>query len=464
MPVITQNRNQQAGLVKAAPTADLPVPLESARISSPAFRGVAVDLKWVNRTDLLTNIAGSSWVLKDYYSQVLDTDSQLSGQQLTVSGAYQQYRKIKLMEMKVQQPLSTSQTDQTKGMNLEGSSVVYPFLIPNEGDMFTADIGEGKIGVFRVNLTTKKSIFKEACYEIAYQLDTDQDDKRADLDAKTIETYVFWKDNLAIGKNPLLLTTQHQALLTVGEAYEVLCKQYFKRFFSNEYCTMLVPGQLLSTYDHFIVDFLLKMNLTDDCPEIRYVKELAVEGYPAMQMPSIWTALLERNAVWLKTAFKQAGAVPTVIFSAIPLVNSIRYTGIKMAMMPTDADLVTDVFLQERNCPVPASPLDQGPAPMGGMYRMVQAVNIAQVDGDAEGTIKPIDPNYYVFSQAFYERSDNLSTLEGVVWQFLEREPMDVESLVATADLWPTWGLLEQFYYIPVLMCLMRSILMGEGQ
>lgn len=461
MPLITQNPNKQAGLVKASPSADLPQPIVTQKISAPAYKGVAVDLRWVNRADLLTHVEGSSWTV-DYYSQVLNADSPLSGQQLSVDGAYQQYQKICGMELKVQTPLTTSQDPDTKGMGLEGTSIVYPFMIPNEGDMFVADIGEGKKGVFRLTMTTKKSIFEQACYEIEYSLDTDQPDKIADLDDKTVRTVFFHKDFMTQGKDPLLVTSEHDTWLRMREVYEVLVQQYFQRFFSDEYKTLLVPQQTQTTYDPFIVDFLLKQFDTQDSQEIRFVKELHLGGDPAMECHNFWTALAARNPAYLRTAFMQAGVVTTRVFNAAPLVNSIRYTGIARSVYPTDAQLVINNHMQNAGCPVSVTEMDKGAPPVGGLYKMVEAVNIATVS-TTEGTIKPVlTDSYYVLSEDFYKKRVGMSTFEDVVWQYLERKAIDTQALAATADLWPTWGHLEQFYYIPILMQMLRSVLRGE--
>lgn len=464
MPLITQNPNLQAGLVKASASQDLPQPVRSQRIADPKFKGVAVDMRWLNRTDLLTYVEGSSWIV-DYYSQVLDTDSQLSGQQLSVDPAYQQYTKIVKLELKVQQALVTSQTDDTKGMVMEGSSIVFPLrdVIPNEGDMFVVDIGEGEKGVFRVTQTVKKSIFKEACYEISYSIDTDQDDKQEDLDRKVVKTVFFHKDRMQMGKDPLLIRSEHDVLLRTQDVYDVLCRQYFKLFFSDEYKTLLVPLQRQSTYDYFLVDFLLDTFTTEDSEEIRYVRRLAMGGDPVFECHHFWTILKNRNPAYLKTAFKQVGAVSTKVLSAVPLINGIKYTGILNTVYPLDPQLVINNHMQTSRCSPLASPLETQEPPTGGLYQMIESLNTANLTPE-EGTLKPVlQDAYYVLSKSFYDHDlETMDTFERFVWEYLEGKPMDAAALVATAEIWPTWGRMEQFYYIPILMHLLKSVIYGE--
>lgn len=467
MPIISNNPNSQAGLVKASPSADTPNPVRTTHIADPKFKGVAVDTRWVNRSNLLTHVEGYSWVLKAYYSQVLNSDSQLSGQQVTVSAQYQPYKKINGMELKVQSPLTTSQDDASKGMNMQGSSLIYPnTVIPNEGDMMVADIGEGRLGVFRVTDTIKKTIYENAVYEIEYSINSDETLRVEDLDAKVVEEVYFHKEYLTLGRDPLLVNSEHNNLLAIQEVYDALARQYFQRFFSDEYKTLLIPLQQQSTYDYFLVDFLLSQFDTTDSQEIRYIRKLAMGGDPAMQSHSLWTALKERDPVYLKTAFQKAGVVTTKIFVSTSLVNSIRYTGIPRAIYPIDAQLVINNQMRNNACgnlvtPL-IEPLQHDAPPMGGLYQMVEAITIANAT-PGEGTVKPVATDeYYVLSEDFYKKTAGMSTLESVVWKFLEREPMDVTQLVGTAKLWPTWGYLEQCYYIPILMHLMKSIIQGD--
>jgi hypothetical protein len=205
--------------------------------------GPTIDARWTPRSSLLTHIGGSSWVV-NYYAQVLDKDSNLSGQQYTKNPVYQSYKKIVNLEIKVQTPLNTDQDDANKEMNVTGSGTLYPSVIPNEGDMFLADIGEGRKAVFRITSSRKNSIFKEACYDISYTLDTDNIDKQLDLEQKTIVTYYFHKDFLINGNNPLVIKSDMDTLVNLKKVYDIMLYQYFKRFYSNEFKTLIKQAQL----------------------------------------------------------------------------------------------------------------------------------------------------------------------------------------------------------------------------
>lgn len=457
MPVITQNPNDDAGLVKASPIADPPQPVNSVAIASPRAQTVTVDTRWINRADLLTYVAGSIWVV-DYYSQVLNTDSQLSGNQLSVDSPYQQYKLIKGLQLRVTNPLQTAQTDESKGMELTGVSILPPLLIPNEGDMFTADLGEGVTGLFRVNLTTKKSIYKEACYEIEYAIDTDAEDKRANLDAKTIQTVYYHKDFLTIGRDPLIVPERHDALLRLSEVYETLTDQYFTRFFSREFATLLVPDQAATTYDPYLVDYLLQQFDTGDSDKIRHIRQLAMGSDKTRDAYSLWDAISLRDPSYLINAFKQVGTVSTGIFYSFPLVNTIRYSGIARSVYPQEARFQPTRY-EPDSTPITV-PLDT--ASVVATYPMAEDENIAEATPGGGSFQSAMVGGYYVLSQKFYDKAVGMNTLEGVLWNYLDRKPMDAVSLLATVRNWQSWAPLDQFYYVPIFMALIRSVLRGE--
>jgi hypothetical protein len=182
MPIATDNEDQEILI-----SIDPPVQVNSISITDSSNESIAVDNRDTPRINLLTHIVGSSWVV-DYYSQVLNTNSQLSGQQLSVSAVYQQYKKINNLEIKVTSALTSSQ-DEQKNMSVTGEATLFPFIIPNDGDMFIADIGNGKKAVFTITRTTKLSIYKQACYTISYVLDSESLIKIDDLNAKVVENY-----------------------------------------------------------------------------------------------------------------------------------------------------------------------------------------------------------------------------------------------------------------------------------
>lgn len=462
MALVTGDSLRTEGIIKANPLTLPSSAVNTVLVNDKNFKSTIVDLKWEPRINLLTHIEGSSWVV-DYYSQIINTDSNLSGQQFTKNAVYQSYTLIKDMEMKVSTPLSTSQDSETKAMTVTGGAILYPFIIPNEGDMFVADIGEGKKGVFRVTDSVKKSIFKEACYEISYGLNSDDNTNNIfDLNEKVVKTYFFHKDFLTYGQNPLLISSDNNVLINLDKSYRILAEQYFKKFFSNEFKTIMVPAQNFTVYDHFLVDYLLSEFSTRDSQEIRHVKKLNVDDDLTMKCDSFWKALKCRDVSYLNTTFNKVGLLNTRQFTNDPVLEGIRYTGIEKVIYPSDASVTVDYTQLAQNRILDLETLKPSPILPGSDNAMVRAINLR---GTIEQVVESIYPvtvdNYYVLSQNFYNKNATQSVLESAVWDYLEHKPTDYAQLLDTSKAYFKWGVLEQFYYIPIIMTLIRSTIRG---
>lgn len=460
MPLVTNDDHNPRGLTTASPVPIVPPPIETVRVSTDDYRTATVDAKWTPRSSLLTHIGGSSWIV-NYYAQILDTDSNLSGQQYTKNPVYQSYKKIINLEIKVQTPLNTDQDDANKEMNVTGSGILYPSVIPNEGDMFTADIGEGKIGVFRITSSRKNSIFKEACYDTSYVLDTDNADKILDLNQKTIVTYYFHKDFLTTGSNPLVIKNEMDTLVNLKKVYDIMLYQYFKRFFSHEYKTLVVPSQIKPTYDHYLTKYLLSMFGTQEAHELAYIRVLNLDEDRVSHCDTLWDALKMKDTALLNTAFTKAGLVSALSYSRTPTYNGIRYSGMGTVVYPknpyvsVDHSYVNNVKIIETNL------VASGDAATTSNV-LIRAVNLKELDSDIGDDLYPVTvDDYYVLSSNFYNNTSTQSTLESIVTAYINRSQIDIDQLYNTARNFHKWGSLEQFYYVPIIMTLIRSTLKG---
>ena len=460
MPLVTNDEYHPNGLTSASPVPTVPPQIETVRVSTDDYKTAVVDTKWVPRSSILTHIEGSSWVV-DYYAQILDTDSNLSGQQYTKNPVYQSYKKIANLELKVKTALNTDQDDANKEMNVTGDAVLYPSIIPNEGDMFVADIGEGKSAVFRVNSSKKNSIFKEACYDIAYVLDTDNNDKKLDLEQKTSIVYYYHKDYLLNGSNPLILKNEMDTLLNLKKVYDIMLYQYFRRFFSHEFKTLLVPSQLMPTYDSYLTSYVLSMFGTQEAPELAYIRALNMDEDRVAKCDSIWSALKFKDISLLNTAFTKAGLISSLAFSRAPTYNGIRYSGVGAVVYPKNPYVTVDGSYVN-SVKTTSSELQASSDAATASNVLVRAVNLRQLDDDLGDNLYPVTvDDYYVLSANFYNNTNTQSTLETAVTAYINNNQVDADQLYNTAKNFHTWGSLEQFYYLPIVMTLIRSILKG---
>lgn len=448
MPLITTNKSNS--IINPTGT-NTPTILPTISIDEAKVKSVFVDTQWTPKAHLLTHIEGSSWTV-EYYSQAITPDSALSGQQYTVSSIYQQYRRIHKLEMKVSSPLSTSQNDETKEMEVQGNSILYPFLVPNEGDMFIADIGQGREAIFRITGTTKRSIFNEACYEINYILDNDDADKIVALRAKAIEDNFFHKEKLTVGSTPLVKKKEHDAVLQLEKHYAFMLHRYFTKFYSKEYSTLIIPDQQYTIYDSFLTEFVLAT--LDSTAHYNYIhtKKLQTNEDEYLKADNLLTALLHRDVGRFNYAFTKTGLVSITSFLKNPTLNGLFYSGARYVVYPRDFTLynntaksLSDINLVDSNNPLSNNVL-------------LSDLNTREITDISAVGIYPIDNNTgYILSNNFYQRTNNLSNLEDLCWKYLEYETLDIEQLLDTTGRFDQWSSLSQFYYAPIVMLLIKN-------
>jgi len=450
-------------------------------IAKPEYKGVTVDTKMIPVSSLLSHVEGSSWIV-NYYSQVLNKDNASAGQGLGTNPIHQQYRLINSMELKVTSPLSNSQDPESKSMVVTGSATLYPFIIPNEGDIFLADIGSGREGVFQITNVTRLSISTQTCHTIDYNLiDYSNTTRRTDLALKVVQTFYYQKDFLLHGQNPLLFEEDYVVVKNLQNSYRHICDSYFRTFFSREYSILLVPLQSTPTYDHYHTEALLRNFSTWDSEEIRYIRKLNVDDDSVMRATQIWDVIFTKNISLLNNCFTKVGKVYSSQFSSEPLHEGVRYSGVKELMYPLDPTVTVDFgytpvvkTVNGTAINIPNTSLKTA----GGYLAQLRPKTLEDVidrtlagfDQIGDKAIYNQSPlihpvlidNYYVFSRAFYE-NDQLpgkqSVLEVLTRQYIGGKDLDIQAIKRLVDNIPQWNPLDQFYYIPIILFLIKSII-----
>lgn len=449
-----------------------PTPEDPVKIETPAYRGITVDTEYVPSSALLAFIEGSRWTV-EYYSQVLDAHNEPQQQILDRDAPWQQYRHLKGMELKVAQDLSYDEDPTTRVMTVSGSGYTFPFLVPNQGDMFIADIGDGKAGVFTVTSVRRSTIRKDSIYEISYTMVGDYTPERAaDFERKTIETLVFSRKSLYQGCGPYLSTKEAADNATYQETLERLIQLYMGDFYSQEYSVLLVPDQGRPTYDHFISQFIVNLLGSQGDKRLRKIRTLNVSVDNVMRQPSIWDAVLTQDPTLVETGTRHTRVYYTHLFKGRPELKSLGYTGIAYLIYPldnpTDVDSRYDnedliytggftlrpgqVRRRQKLHDVPedigALPYYQGMTPSPDLDPALVPPDIHRADTD----------DYYVLSEAFYQQAEGQAKLELITRQYLEGEAINTEQLNRVLDHVYDWTSVERFYYYPLLFAILKYL------
>lgn len=427
---------------------------------------MVIDTNYTPLTSILQHVDGASWIV-NYYSQRIVPNSELVPQSLDLLPIYQQYLLIEQMEIKVTQALQSDQDEESKGMTITGTATTYGGFIPNKGDMFIADIGDGRAALFCLTNATKKSHMKDAVYAIDYELINYADAAyTSDLGRKTVETVVFEKDFLYLGQNPQVLTKDYASLKQFKQLYQELLGNYFRDFFSQEHKTLVIPGQSEVSYDPYLTRALLDWIGTSEHPVINKIRLPNVAGDPGMAQFTIWDCLGQMAINQLPMALQQVRLIGTDQFRNMPHLAGIYYTGIKQVIYPmddrTDVDAGHDTCLTVPTTVETAALVNAGrrttdlgrllPSPLLNGFDYTTSMV-----GGLPDVVRVTDDAYYVLSQPFYRGEVPISsTLERLVLQGLRQEPLDKVALTRLTKTAMRWENLERFYYIPVLFALLK--------
>lgn len=416
-----------------------------------------VDTKYVPKTSLLAFVEGSSWTVT-YYSQVIDKHNDVRSQDPTQSAVYQQYHEIQNLEIKVTSALSQSFDEATATMVVTGTALIQPFLIPNFGDMFAADVGDGREGVFTITNTNKKTILKDSIYEVEYRLTfyTDIEPvRRSDLVTKSIASYHYLKEFLISNQNPLLINSDYNAYNELIAKYRELSQNYMTWFFSRKFSSLTIPSQVNYIYDHNVVKTVLAILTTQDSPEIRYIRKLNISENDYLRQPTVFDALLKRDYNLLRICNKQMGLAPVSLMFNDGMFDGIKYTGYTHLIYPTDAE--TSV-----NCDSDSEPLFADDVLVDSNYSKSIVVPSTITIGNNTFNYLPTTDftTYYVFSQDFYDESIlSLSLIEALTKDYLQQKEISYTTLLSLVNNHYGWTTLQRFYYIPVLLILIKSVI-----
>lgn len=372
------------------------------------------------------------------------------------------------MELRVSSALNDGQSQEadTKSMKVRGSATIYPGLIPNVGDMFIADVGDGREAVFQVTQAERKTIFKDTVHTIEYEIVSYNDPgRREDFRRKTTVTYHFVRDFLHHGQNPLIIDELYNNQRSMIQHYRDLLGSYFRDFFSHDIGTLIVPDQSSITYDPFMVRFVSQCFEASENHYRGIMRALNVGGDRAMTQLTVLDAIAALNANVLHTAVYKMQLVDSSRFKDHVVYNGIFYTKVRDVVFP--AEVRTDVDANyTRNNVVAGSvnSLQRSGARVKDIRRLIRTnevpslLDLGNAPTDVPDINRVADSDYYIFTEKFYHsRSGQRSTkMEIEVHKLLNGEPMDNKVLMKMATECRYWDNLERFYFIPILCVLLK--------
>jgi hypothetical protein len=411
---------------------------------------------------LLSHIEGASWSV-NYYSQVLGKDNALSGQNLDRPAAYQQYKLIEDFELKVTTPLNTTQDQTTKEFNVTGQAHVFPCgLIPNDGDCFIADVGDGREAVFEITNSEKRSFLPDAAYIVDYKIVawSEQDSRIQDLNSKVIQTLHLSTEMMDNGQRGLIDIDDFTLSVKLQGYHNEIVDYYFSRFMSRDLRTLVLPGQDYAIYDPFLTHAVLAMLRDEQHPNIKLIRELNVGEDDNYLTPTIWTALNKKRRKELVGGMQKVGLVSTRAFTREPSMNSIRYSGIDYVVYPIDPVKSIDYLQHDQTKPLSDVLIKGTSTALVDLFDVIQITELNGLPSFDAPAVNRSQNDTYVFSPQFYQRTNpGQSALELAFQNYLDDRAIPLRTLLQMSVSYTSWAPLEQFYQLPMLLAMIRGAL-----
>lgn len=424
---------------------------KAVEIVNPAtYKTNVVDTGNTPVADIAVFVEGSLWRV-DYYSAVLGKDDAPTPQAASSLNTTQQYICIKNMELKVSSPLSQQQDKATNMMQLSGSGFTYPRFIPNVGDVFIADVGNGEFALFQVTESSRKSVYADSVFEIEYQAIGYGDEPRmADIQAKTTDVRYYLRDFLEVGQNPILTAPVFKNIDEVTRWLEHSQREYVRRYVSEEHHVFLLPDLETTVYDHWLTQFVLKLVDVHLMPGYSKVRTLNCDDNRDMQRPTLLDAILETEPLTLDYAIETVGRAYSRSFTMSYVYGGVAHSGVDEVIFPK-----TQISAKQHGHSM-GQLNSKALVGVGTFFTSNKTVDLPDNQLAVVPYIHSVDgDDSYLLSHAFYSKDvPNQSILEQMVWDYLNQDILSFTDLQALIDDSRHWRELERFYYLPLLWVL----------
>lgn len=305
-------------------------PFKPELIYDDEYRHPIVASSYMPHTSLLSNVKGEPFLV-EWYRQVQGDDTEVQGFQPDSIETYQSYEKIKGLIIKIDSPISQNFDTTFATMGQTGTGYVLFDLAPLPFDLFIADIGDGRAGLFQLSEEPRiRSVAMDKVYEITFSIIAIVNrDIETNLTKKTVKTLVYSKDSAIRGGNALLTTTEFDEKKTLAKLETVLIQDYLSAFYYEPERTVVVPTGDDTTYlryDPYLAHFLANTftpKKTGLRHPIQTLSTLTGKSTSGTRKLNIWDMFYQMNF-----DYPQRYKTKYYLFSSTDLLNTLYYGGV----------------------------------------------------------------------------------------------------------------------------------------
>lgn len=421
---------------------------------------IVVDSPETPVKSLMAYMEGAPWAV-DFFSQVVKEHNDIREIDLASTSVYQQYQRITKFEIRVGSSLTDSYDPATGITTVSGNATMVNVVVPNKLDYFISDTGDNRTGIFRITNVERKTFNLDSVFYIEYDLagfvDTVDGKKIHDaLIEKTIRTYTFSKDRLVENLPPLVREEDSQQVLNLKNAYHGIVRYYFKTFFNKNYMTLVLPGQEVSIYDSYLVNYLLKIVDTFDADEIRKIRISGTDNEKYLNQYQFWEMMLNREYQNIDETNQKMGLVAKTSFIRGSSLHGVAFSNFDYLVYPMEADTSMDVLGDD---PMKPQSIESVVATKNFKNEMLGNIARQYVTSTTTYQLFPdvLADDYYVLTGDFYLNTSNQTVLEILTKDYLKGNTINLDMLYALVNSYHKWSRLEQFYYGPILLTLIKE-------
>ncbi|AXH70849.1 virion structural protein [Vibrio phage BONAISHI] len=271
-----------------------------------------------------------------YYYQVLGDDDYPKRLDFGLHSSLQEYIKVENMII-----LDTGDNDQSKDENhiweMRGEANVYPGIPVNQWDMFTAQLVDGRIGVFTVyEVPQETSIYAYSGYRISYELvSTLTDPYRIELARKAVNTLYFDPDNPTC---PGVNVDELEEDILAKEVLPLVTTMIYDEYYDKDTRTMLVEKDGKSWYDACATEFFFnliprKVRGPRPLPQLYSVPSLEY----IEKIRTIWDVLIADKKEYMTVIVSEAADIPIAAYHSSHIMTGISLIDISGVIHPSDS-------------------------------------------------------------------------------------------------------------------------------
>lgn len=412
--------------------------VEKTNIVTEPSRTTVTDLERLPKRHLLQYTSGSPWPVT-YYRRLSGLNDPKQFFDPEVDNGTQQFECIINQILRVNSALSWNQDGKTKEFTVTGEATLANTIIPTEGDVFVADMGDARQAIFAITSTQRNAYNKIATYQISYTLIYEMTPAYADrLAQATQRQFYYVADRAWVSEDTLLTPNEYNLFQRVGEELSSLEYMYVRNFYDQETGTLRCPLNDRKNYDVFLTQFVRDVGLATPPFELRIYPHTP---YKHDDLFTVWQALIWHNASMLPQCHKVANWYQVQTFRTYQVPNTVGWSRIQSTVFFDDA-----IRRNPIKDSVPAFP----------------AVEERKTDFDGTALkdlplFTPVQLTPYIFSQAFYDGS-YASVLEYALKQYLNKVKLRVDVPIELAVQLKSLPLPVQFYYGPVVYLLLKYV------